>query len=108
MFGLGKTERLLLLKMIADRDRQIEKLEKRLEVTIAESDLMLNNERLRAEGAINLLLLKTQKAVLTPNPEEAMKSQEAMLESMAGMFGGDNPNMTRQEEAQIISEIQKI
>jgi hypothetical protein len=104
MFGLAKTERLLLMKMIGDRDLLIEKLE----FSLKERDKLVVNERLRAEGAINLLLLRTQKAVLTPNPEMAQAAQEKMLDSMADMYGSENPNMTPAEEAKIIEEIQKI
>jgi hypothetical protein len=98
MWGMTNKEKLLLLSIIRDRDRQIEKLE-----------LLVKNERLRAEGAINLLLLRTVKAVLTPQEPETEEQQEAKLEKLFGVFGTENDSsISKAEEQKLLDDLQTL
>jgi hypothetical protein len=98
MWGMTNKEKLLLLSIIRDRDSQIEKLE-----------LIVKNERLRAEGAINLLLLRTVKAVLTPQEEETEEQREAKLEKLFGVFGTENDSaISKVEEQKLLDDLQTL
>ena len=65
--------------------------------------LQVEHERKRAEGAINLLLMRTQKAVLTPDPPAMSEDQEeAMKAKMLNIFGDDY------EENKFIEDVQNV
>lgn len=82
MFGLRiitKREIALYTATILDLRNEIE----RMRVAVL-------HEQKRAEAAINLLLAKTQKAVLTPeNSEITLESQDRMKEIAYNIFGED-------------------
>jgi len=66
---------------------------------------LVEHERKRSEGAINLLLLRTQKAVLTPEPVPLTEEQEdKMKERMLNIFGDEEESMT---EEKALEELQK-
>jgi hypothetical protein len=98
MFGITNKEKTLLLSIIADRDKQIAKFEKQLEI-----------ERARAEAAINLLLARTVHAVLTPSTPETDAERDKREEAMFGLFGTeDETGLTKKEQEKILSDIQTL
>lgn len=71
-----KREMALLAATIDDQRRQIEELRK-----------LVEHERKRSEGAINLLLMKTQRAALTPDQPLTLEDEEQAKERMLNLFG---------------------
>ena len=65
--------------------------------------LQVEHERKRAEGAINLLLMRTQKAVLTPEPPALTDDEEDKIKAkMLNIFGDDY------EENKFIEDVQNV
>jgi hypothetical protein len=63
----------------------------------------VEHERKRAEGAINLLLMRTQKAVLTPETSPMTDEQEEAYKAKMLNIFDDNP-----EEGNFLEEIQNV
>jgi hypothetical protein len=62
---------------------------------------LVEHERRRAEGAINLLLMRTQKAALTPEPDKLTEDQQENLKAkMLNIFGDEY------DENDLISRVQ--
>jgi hypothetical protein len=53
--------------------------------------LQIEHERKRAEGAINLLLMRTVKAAITPNEGITMQQEEELKAKQYDIFGDNNP-----------------
>lgn len=65
--------------------------------------LQVEHERKRAEGAINLLLMKTQKAALTPDTPQLTDEQEETIKAkMLNIFGDEY------EESKFIEDVQNV
>ncbi len=108
MFGsMNRRERLLLISMVEEKKQEIVFLRNELSILKTDTAKAIEWERLRAEGAINLLLLKTQKAVLTPLPESE-QDREKMLEKAFDLFGDEGSSALTVEEEKTLMEIQKI
>jgi len=66
---------------------------------------LVDHERKRSEGAINLLLLRTTKAVLTPQVEPPTEEQEEkMKERMLNIFGDEE---TPTSDEKLLEDLQK-
>jgi len=95
MFGfkiIHKRELALYAAQIQDFRNQIKEL-----------GLIIEHERKRAEGAINLLLIKTQKAAITPEPNPVTEKEEEEAKAKLLNIFGDN-----EEEASLIERIQDV
>lgn len=96
MFGLRlttKRELALQAATMLDMRREIARLNERID-----------HEQKRAEAAINLLLLKTQRAVLTPDQGMTMVEEETMRQNMMDVFNdADEPV---KQEAKKLEELQ--
>ena len=93
MFGLKiTTQRELLLFRATIDDLRAEREKLREQIV---------HEQKRAEGAINMLLIKTQKMALTPEPPALTEDQEdAMKARMINIFGND------EDETDVIERVQ--
>jgi hypothetical protein len=79
MFGLSlttKVERQFTMAVIQDLREEIERLRKQIE-----------RERKRAEGAINLLLLRTTKAAISVDDHPTEAEMEKLSERQFDLFG---------------------
>lgn len=106
MFGLGNRERLLFLAVIEDQKKKIAALEEALKQEREICRDEIKHERFRAESAINLLLLKTQRAVLTPEGM-TQHDEDKLMEKTFNLFGDEGPAVTKEQE-QLLKDIQKI
>jgi hypothetical protein len=95
MFGwkiIHKRELALYAAQIDDSHQEIIALRK-----------LVEHERKRAEGAINLLLMRTQKAALSPEPTPMTEEQEeAVKAKMLNIFGDEY------EETKFLDEVQNV
>ncbi len=107
MFGLmSRRERSLLIPIVEEKKQEIVSLRNELSILKTEMAKAIEWERLRAEGAINLLLLKTQKAVLTPAPGPGL-NQEEMLEKAFDLFGDEGSSPLTADQEKTLLEIQR-
>lgn len=99
MLGLAiitKRELAVYTGTIADLRKEIERLTKQIE-----------HERLRAEGAINLLLARTQKAVLTPELPQQVAQEEVIKKAMLNIFGDEEEGEEKQSnEEKLLEQLQ--
>ncbi len=75
---VSKRELALYAAQIADLRKEVQRLQQAVE-----------HERKRAEGAINLLLIRTVKAAITPDQSNTptFEQQEELREKMFDIFG---------------------
>lgn len=88
---ISKRELLLYAAQLSDMKAEITRLQTQVE-----------HERKRAEGAINLLLMRTVKAAITPNEGMTIAQEEEMKDKMYDIFG-DGAELN---ETQILDKLQ--
>jgi hypothetical protein len=102
-----KRELMLWAAQLAERDERIRLLEMELRELRESVDKKVERERRRAEGAINILLAKTQGAVIKderPSAEEL----DGLNEAAMGIFGRDDGEEgDRVTSAREIEELQR-
>lgn len=108
MFGLRfttKRELALFAATIDDLRRQISKLEDQKEKAVVKAEASADYERRRAEAAINALLAKSAKIVITPESKPISEDDmEAIKKGVYQIFGEEEEAATPEEKDKKIIE----